>query len=80
MKRICICGGGNLGHVVAGFLAANGCEVTLLTRHPERWSHTLLKEQPLKDIFPPSVPQPPMWYRRQICYFLPNQVLPSEVC
>ncbi len=41
MKRICICGGGNLGHVVAGFLAANGCEVTLLTRHPERWSHTL---------------------------------------
>lgn len=42
MKKICICGGGNLGHVVTGFLAANGdCEVSLLTRHPERWQHQL---------------------------------------
>ena len=42
MKKVCICGGGNLGHVVAGFLAANGdCEVSLLTRHPERWQQTL---------------------------------------
>ena len=36
MKKVCICGGGNLGHVVTGFLAANGdCEVSLLTRHPD---------------------------------------------
>ena len=42
MKKVCICGGGNLGHVVTGFLAANGdCEVSLLTRHPERWQHQL---------------------------------------
>jgi hypothetical protein len=42
MKKICICGGGNLGHVVAGFLAAHGdCEVSLLTRHPERWQQLL---------------------------------------
>ena len=42
MKKICICGGGNLGHVVAGFLAAHGdCEVSLLTRHPERWQQQL---------------------------------------
>ena len=41
-KTVCICGGGNLGHVVAGFLAANGdCEVNLLTRHPERWQQQL---------------------------------------
>ena len=41
-KTVCICGGGNLGHVVAGFLAANGdCEVNLLTRHPERWQQEL---------------------------------------
>ena len=42
MKKVCICGGGNLGHVVTGFLAANGdCEVSLLTRHPERWQQQL---------------------------------------
>ena len=40
--RVCICGGGNLGHVVTGFLAAYGdCEVSLLTRHPERWQQQL---------------------------------------
>ena len=40
--RICICGGGNLGHVVAGFLAAHADgEVSLLTRHPERWQQQL---------------------------------------
>ena len=37
-KSICICGGGNLAHVVGGYLAAKpDCEVRLLTRHPERW-------------------------------------------
>ena len=42
MKKVCICGGGNLGHVVTGFLAAHGeCEVSLFTRHPERWQHQL---------------------------------------
>ena len=42
MKKVCICGGGNLGHVVAGFLAAHGdCEVSLLTRHPDRWQQQL---------------------------------------
>ena len=42
MKKVCICGGGNLGHVVTGFLAANGdCDVSLLTRHPERWQQQL---------------------------------------
>lgn len=40
--KVCVCGGGNLGHVVAGFLAAKGdCEVSLLTRQPERWQSTL---------------------------------------
>ena len=40
--NVCICGGGNLGHVVTGFLAAHdNCEVSLLTRHPERWQKQL---------------------------------------
>ena len=35
---ICIIGGGNLAHVVGGYLAAKpDSEVRLLTRHPERW-------------------------------------------
>ena len=38
MTKICICGGGNLGHVCAGFLASQkDVEVNLLTMHPERW-------------------------------------------
>ena len=46
-KKVCICGGGNLGHVVAGFLAAHGdCEVSLLTRHPERWQQQLAIKTP----------------------------------
>ena len=45
--QVCICGGGNLGHVVAGVLAARGdCEVSLLTRHPERWQQQLTISTP----------------------------------
>ena len=37
--KITICGGGNLGHVCAGFLSANGeNQVSLLTRKPGVWS------------------------------------------
>ena len=51
MKKVCICGGGNLGHVVAGFLAAHGdCEVSLLTRHPERWQRQLEITTPDGDV------------------------------
>jgi hypothetical protein len=38
MINICICGGGNLGHVIGGYLAAKpDINVSILTRHPERW-------------------------------------------
>ena len=47
MTNICICGGGNLGHVVAGFLAARSdVEVSLLTRHPDRWANELSVDTP----------------------------------
>jgi len=37
--KICICGGGNLGHVTVGFFAAQeDLQVSLLTTKPERWS------------------------------------------
>ena len=46
-NKICIVGGGNLGHVMAGFIASRkGFEVALLTRHPEQWSRQLVIELP----------------------------------
>ena len=49
-QRVCICGGGNLGHVVTGFLAIHGdCEVSLLTRHPEHWQRQLTIRMPEGD-------------------------------
>ncbi len=39
--KICICGGGNLGHVCAGFLANRGQQVSILTTRPERWNSKL---------------------------------------
>ena len=50
--KICICGGGNLGHVVAGFVAAQSqYEVCVLTRQPERWSKELTIEAPKDTIY-----------------------------
>lgn len=43
LTRICICGGGSLAHVCAGVLSTReNVVVNVLTRHPERWSHTLI--------------------------------------
>lgn len=42
MKTICICGGGSLAHVIAGFLSAKGkVKVNVLTRKPEQWCKNL---------------------------------------
>lgn len=41
--RICICGGGNLGHVTAGHLASReDLDIRLLTRHPDRFHDNAL--------------------------------------
>lgn len=45
--RICICGGGNLGHVAAGFIASQGVdEVSVLTRRPACWPGVLTIDTP----------------------------------
>lgn len=45
--KVCICGGGNLGHVIAGFISAQRShEVCVLTRHPEQWQKNLIVEIP----------------------------------
>lgn len=36
--KICICGGGSLGHVIAGKIASMGENVSILTRCPEKWN------------------------------------------
>ena len=38
---ITICGGGNLGHVCAGFLANRGHKVSILTTKPQLWGKSL---------------------------------------
>lgn len=47
MKNICICGGGSLGHVIAGFLSANNQTVSVLTNHPTIWQRRI-------EIYPPD--------------------------
>ncbi len=42
MQRVCICGGGSLGHVIGGFLASKGCEVNVLTSKPQCWGDSLI--------------------------------------
>ena len=47
MTKICICGGGNLGHVCAGFLSAQPeVEINLLTSHPDSWNATIEVDDP----------------------------------
>lgn len=42
MTRICICGGGSLGHVCAGVIASqNNVKVNIFTQKPDRWSHQI---------------------------------------
>ena len=42
MMTVCICGGGSLGHVIAGYLSAKkDMEVNILTQRPQLWKHEL---------------------------------------
>ncbi|MBO5083398.1 MAG: NAD/NADP octopine/nopaline dehydrogenase family protein [Bacteroidaceae bacterium] len=50
MKRICICGGGSLGHVIAGYLSAKKeVEVNILTQRPQLWKQKLHISTPEDD-------------------------------
>ncbi len=41
--KICICGGGSLGHVCAGVMASQeGVELNILSGHPECWSQKIV--------------------------------------
>ena len=50
--RICICGGGSLGHVCAGVLSSHsGVELSLLTSRPEHWSKQIRVGDPKGQSF-----------------------------
>ncbi len=44
--RICICGGGNVSHAMAGHLAAAGHRPNILTRRPQEWGRELVTLHP----------------------------------
>lgn len=51
MRNICICGGGSLGHTVAGFIAVqNNYNVSVLTSRPEKWEKVLRIYTPDNDV------------------------------
>lgn len=41
-----ICGGGNLAHAMASWLASRGVRVNILTRRPKQWNHEILSTFP----------------------------------
>lgn len=49
-NNICIIGGGSLGHVIAGWLAYKGMNVSVLTRRPNDWSKHLKINTPKGEI------------------------------
>lgn len=51
MKKVCICGGGSLGHVIAGWLSArNHAKVNILTGRPEKWNKEIFVDTPEGEI------------------------------
>jgi len=54
--NICICGGGSLGHVCAGFLASQpGIDVNILSGHPDRWSKSISITDPVGETFTAAI-------------------------
>ncbi len=49
--KVCICGGGSLGHVIAGTAAHAGDDVRILTRRPDEWHTTLVIDDCRGSVF-----------------------------
>lgn len=51
MINFCICGGGSLGHVIAGYLGANAdVRVSMLTQRPQLWKNNIEVHTPEQTI------------------------------
>ena len=49
--KVCICGGGSLGHVCAAVMASQGAGVSILSGHPESWSAAVEATDPDGKVF-----------------------------
>ena len=49
--KVCICGGGSLGHVCAAVMASQGAGVSILSGHPENWSTAVEATDPDGKVF-----------------------------
>ena len=66
--KICICGGGSLGHVCAGvFAQMTDIELYLFTRHPDMWNEKLeiidVKDRKFEASFSSVSSDPKLVYR-----------------
>ncbi len=50
VHKIVIIGGGSLGHVIAGWLAAQGYNISILTRRPYEWDNELTLNTPTGEV------------------------------
>ncbi len=49
--KVCICGGGSLGHVISAWTAAKGkAEVSVLTGRPQLWSSSVAVDTPTGEV------------------------------
>ncbi len=46
IRKIAICGGGNLGLTCVGVFASDGFETSVLTGHPRQWSKEIIVSDP----------------------------------
>ena len=49
--KVCICGGGSLGHVCAAVMASQGARVRILSGHPDKWSGSVEATDPDGKVF-----------------------------
>lgn len=82
---VCICGGGSLGTVIAGFLSARGYKVNMLTSRPERWSKQIEVTDPNGKVFNGTLnaisadPEQVVPQSRIILFCLPGPAINDEL-
>lgn len=50
MKKICVIGGGNIGHYLIAIAGSRGYEVSLFTSAPEKWNHKIVSHDKVHGI------------------------------
>ena len=86
MKTICICGGGSLGHVIAGWLSAKGmAKVNILTGRPDSWSTSVSVATPQDGVLDGALsvvsrdPQETVGTADVVLFCYPGYMIASEL-